>query len=252
MRDPEIVSMTQDVSGMTPEQYIAHVARVSNPSNNMNHATAPKLLAYLVREGHWSPLDMVDVTVRVETSRAIAAQGLRHWSFRFQEFSQRYATVSELNFDHVEMRMAAAGGNRQGSGEMDEISTRDAQWACELASQHYHELIASGIAPESARMVLPLATPTTLYFKGSIRSWMTYFWQRCSAHSQKEHRELATKILDLFRKDFPVVVDMVENYVSAVIPRENEAMLVKLQNENAELRSRIEAIEESATKPIES
>ena len=252
MRDPEIVSMTQAVSGMTPEQYIAHVARVSNPSNNMNHATAPKLLAYLVREGHWSPLDMVDVTVKVETSRAIAAQGLRHWSFRFQEFSQRYATVDDIDFSHVEMRMAAEGGNRQGSGEVAEDFTEEATWVCNLAAQYYQAFIRDGVAPESARMVLPLATPTTLYFKGSIRSWMTYFWQRCSPHSQKEHRELATKILDLFRKDFPIIVDMVENYISAVVPRENAKILADLQKENASLRDTIKTFEDVATKIIES
>lgn len=227
MKPPEIVAITQPLirngSGLgniSAEEFIAYTARVSNPSNQMNHESAPRLLTYLVKNGHWSPFDMVDVVVKIHTSKAIAIQAFRHWSFRIQEFSQRYSEVEELNFDHVEVRLKAVGGNRQGSGD------EDLQWGeilrdgCERASDLYSRAVASGVAPECARMVLPMATPTVFYFKGSIRSWMTYFWQRCDPHAQKEHRELALQIFESFKDYFPVITELVRTHKPQVIERE--------------------------------
>lgn len=225
MKDPQIVAITQttieDNEGvrLTPEQFIAYVARVSNPSNQLNTDSTERLLTYLVKQGHWSPFDMVDMIVCVETSKAIAIQGLRHWSFRFQEFSQRYATVAAADWNHVEARMKdPESRNRQGSDdEVDPTWSDFLQGQCETAEASYQIALRGGVAPECARMVLPMATPTTMYFKGSVRSWMTYFWQRCDSHAQKEHRELATKIFNLFAVEFPCLSNLVRTHKPQVV-----------------------------------
>lgn len=212
---------------MTPEQFIVYTARVSNPSNQMNTDTAEKLLSYLVRHSHWSPFDMVDMILEIECPRAIGTQILRHWSFRFQEFSQRYAVVSPEHrasaWDHVEVRFAHSGGNRQGSSEVGPAPmglTHDAQLACAESMSAYQKLIRSDIAPESARMVLPLATLTTMYMKGSVRSWMTYFWQRLDPHAQKEHRELAEQMFTIFAAHFPITANLVKSFKPTMVPVE--------------------------------
>jgi thymidylate synthase (FAD) len=221
MKSPKLIAVTKPfIEGITPEEFIAYTARISNPSNQMNNETAPKLLAYLVKHSHWSPFDMVDMVVEVETSKAIAIQLLRHWSFRFQEFSQRYAEVSELSYDHVEVRQKAAGGNRQGSSEKNDHMTSVVQGMCHRAAKGYQELMADNAAPESARMVLPMATLSTLYVKGSVRSWMTYFWQRLDPHAQKEHRELAQGIFAIFEQNFPVIAELVKTHKPSVVEKE--------------------------------
>jgi thymidylate synthase (FAD) len=219
MKLPKLIAITQPDPelNITPEEFIAYAARISNPSNQMNTATAPKLLHYLVKAGHWSPFDMVDMTVEVTTSKAIAIQLLRHWSFRFQEWSQRYSAVEELDYDHLEVRQKAAGGNRQGSDGVKANLTETAQGNCDANAYCYQLLLAEGAAPESARMVLPMATLTTLYVKGSIRSWMTYFWQRLDPHAQKEHRELAQGIFEVFQKEFPIIAHLVLTYTPSVL-----------------------------------
>ena len=196
---------------VTPEESIVYMARVSSPTQRTENAE--KLLLFLVKNSHWSPFDMVDMTVEIHTSRAIMAQILRHWSFRFQEFSQRYSTVPEdTNWNHVEARMKAKGGNRQGSGDVNSAHSASLQDACMTMEDIYQQAIEHGVAPESARMVLPLATPTRAYMKGPIRSWMTYFWQRCDPHAQKEHRELAEQLFEIFKKEFPIIAGLVEKY----------------------------------------
>lgn len=217
MKPPKLIAITQPtIYGLTPEDFIAYAARVSNPSNQMNTATAPKLLAYLVKQAHWSPFDMVDMVVEVTTSKAIAIQMLRHWSFRFQEFSQRYAEVSELDYSHVEARRKHEGGNRQGSGEVDAELTDGMIDDCNQSGRIYSSLIDLNVAPESARMVLPMATLSTLYVKGSVRSWMTYFWQRLDPHAQKEHRELAHQIFAIFETQFPIIAELVRTHKTVV------------------------------------
>lgn len=188
----------------TGDDLIAYCARVSNPSNQTNTATAPKLLAYCIRHGHWSVFETASMTVEVETSRAIAAQLLRHRSFTFQEWSQRYAISSAI--EPVGLRRQDEK-NRQASGEP--ITDPDLQRGVDAivadAYEMYGRLVARGVSKETARMVLPLCTRTKLYMTGCARSWIHYFDQRCSPHTQKEHRELAEKIREIFAQQFPAV-----------------------------------------------
>jgi len=221
MKKPKLIAITHPLlEEMSPEEYIAYVARISNPDNQMNHETSPRLLAFLIRQSHWSPFDMVDMTVDIETSKAIAIQLLRHWSFRFQEFSQRYAVVSNLDFSHVEIRNKAVGGNRQGSADVDSMKTDEAIMSCYESQAAYSNLIVSGAAAESARMVLPMATLSRLHMKGSVRSWMTYFWQRLDPHAQKEHRELAYGIFEIFEQNFPVIAQLLKTHKPQVVETE--------------------------------
>ncbi len=162
---------------LTPDQLLVYVARVSNPNNQQNHLTGPKLLSFCMREGHWSVFDQADLTVEIETSISISMQILRHWSAKFQQFSQRYAEVSKLGtiIEPVRLRKKADGGNRQGSGQ--EIPENDIlQYvfndSIQKAVSAYETLLDGGIAPESARFVLPLCTRTRLYMKGSARTWI--------------------------------------------------------------------------------
>lgn len=205
-----LTSVTNMEEQMTPEEAIVYMARVSSPQNQDSHDTAYKLLRFLVEKGHWSPFDMIDLTVEICTTRAIMAQILRHWSFRFQEFSQRYSEVDTVNWDHLEARVKHDKGNRQGSGNRANGDLqRCLEETCKYSEAQYKYLISKGIAPESARMVMPLATPTRAYMKGSVRSWMTYFWQRLDSHAQKEHRELAKEMFLIFNQIFPNIAAMI-------------------------------------------
>ena len=196
------------------EDLIVYCARVSNPENQLNLDTAPKLLKYLILNKHWSPFEMVDMCVEIKTSRAIAQQILRHRSFSFQEFSQRYSVAT--NFEQIEIRKQAVD-NRQSSTDVvadNELNSRIGNHliACE---QLYHELIDSGVAKETARFVLPLTTQTTLYMKGSIRSWLTYLNLRLHKHTQKEHRIVAEMIRDIFIGVFPNISVVFDNFKTA-------------------------------------
>lgn len=218
----KLISLTQDVlaqapgtergGNMTPEELIVYIARVSNPSNQMNLKTADKLLTYLIKNKHWSPFEMVDMTVSITTSRAIAQQILRHRSFSFQEFSQRYATVTEM--EPVVLRKQA-DKNRQSSTEefnpivhvsQSSYSGRagDAIAAhLKISEALYKELLVQGVAKECARFVLPLTTQTKIYMKGSVRSWIHYLLIRTDGHTQKEHHDIALSILEIFKASFP-------------------------------------------------
>ncbi len=210
----EIVSITKpikaDLLSITPEQFIVYQARVSSPDNQLNHDTGAGLLRYCLQNGHWSVFDMVDVTFEIHTSRAIMAQILRHSSFKFQEFSQRYAEVKDFDFSDLEIRHKHDGGNRQGSGSVSGILTDHAHELVDESVGEYTWMIECGAAAESARMVLPLCTPTRAYMKGSVRSWITYFWQRRSAHAQKEHRVLADSIFAQFAEHFPLCASIAD------------------------------------------
>lgn len=196
------------MKGFTAEQCIVYMARVSSP--NQRGEDEEGLIKYLLQHQHWSPFDMVDMTVEVITSRAIMAQMLRHWSLRFQEASMRYSEFAAAEAP-VEIRMKG-DTNRQGSLDVDYTMTRNAQAANDDAVSSYLDLIDSGAAPESARMVLPLATLTRAYAKGSVRSWITYLWQRNDVHAQKEHRELASEINDIFCQEFPIIGEIINKY----------------------------------------
>lgn len=185
-----------------PEELIAYCARVSNPSNQMNHESSPRLLAYLIKHKHWSPFEMVDMCVEIKTSRAIAAQILRHRSFSFQEFSQRYSVATEI--EKIELRKQAEK-NRQSSEDIitDPVINNVTRHAIDTAVQTYNKLITQGVAKEQARMVLPLATSSTLYMKGSVRSWIHYIDLRAQQDTQKEHRDIALKCKEILVNNFP-------------------------------------------------
>ena len=187
---------------LSSEEYMIYCARVSSPENQLNHETAPKLLKYLIDAGHWSPFEMISVAFEIETSRAIAQQLLRHRSFSFQDFSQRYAKVK--NIEPIELRYQAKK-NRQSSSNVlnDESLKTMTDNAIKYCQNIYKELINQGVAKECARMVLPLATQTTLIMHGTLRSWIHFLDQRCSDHAQKEIRLIAEEIKSQLSKVCP-------------------------------------------------
>jgi thymidylate synthase (FAD) len=201
----KLISLTQpNIEGLkTAEDLISYCARVSNPSNQLNTETAPKLLKYLITHKHWSPYEMVNMCVEIKTSRAIAAQILRHRSFSFQEFSQRYSGV--VGREKIEWRLQGKT-NRQVGEEEVQISEKlldKIEWIQDECEYLYNNLIEEGVAKECARMVLPLNTSTTLYMSGTIRSWVHYLELRTKEDTQKEHRIIADEIKKIFIKEFP-------------------------------------------------
>jgi len=205
----KLISLTKPVDDLlmeNSEDLVAFIARVSNPENQMNHETAPRLLNYLTDHKHWSPFEMVDFTVEIKTSRAIAAQILRHRSFCFQEFSQRYSAATEI--EPIQLRKKAVK-NRQSSAEVidEPVINNVVKLAIDYAIQTYNKLITEGVAKEQARMVLPLATQSTLYMKGSLRSWIHYIVLRTKEDTQKEHRLIAESIKNIFNEQFPTVAE---------------------------------------------
>jgi thymidylate synthase (FAD) len=200
------VSVTVPLFGgaKTAEELMVYCARVSNPKNQENYDTGHKLLAYCLRNGHWSVFEMADWTVEIETSRAIAAQILRHRSFSFQEFSQRYAEVQ--GFEPVELRTQDPK-NRQASGNKvdDWALNREVAETLDICLKSYDLLLSNGVSRETARMVLPLCTRTKLYMKGNVRSWIHYLKVRTGNGTQKEHQEIARMIGHLFEIQFPVI-----------------------------------------------
>jgi len=203
-----LVSVTQSANlhSLTPEQLIVYIARVSNPSNQTNIQSADRLIHYLIQNKHWSPFEMVDMTVEITTSRAIAHQLIRHRSFSFQEFSQRYAKVGETT-EMIECRKAGST-NRQSSTEPidldDDMIQRIHTYQTD-GMELYQDMIKSGVANECARFILPLNTQTRLYMKGSVRSWIHYLQVRMDEHTQKEHRDIANAIAMVFQEQFPLI-----------------------------------------------
>jgi|TARA_B100001094_G_C17981379_1_gene695407 thymidylate synthase (FAD) len=205
----ELISLTKPFNCQltdSPEDLISYCARVSNPENQNNTDTSPRLLKFLIKHKHWSPFEMVDMTLEIKTSRAIAAQILRHRSFSFQEFSQRYSEA--IKMEDVQIRKQAVK-NRQSSTDEFKNSQLLAKVREHTAKGFslYKELIKSGAAKESARMILPLTTETTMYMKGSIRSWIHYIDLRVKENTQKEHRDIALKCKKIFIDHFPNVAD---------------------------------------------
>ena len=200
----KLVSITHPkMDGLkTAEELISYCARVSNPSNQMNMDSSAKLLSYLIKHKHWSPFEMVDMTVAIVTRRSIAAQILRHRSFSFQEFSQRYSTATDVQ--QIELRKQGKT-NRQSSEEiiLDSTLSKMVDNHLEKSKELYQYLIDEGVSRETARDVLPLATETTMYMKGSMRSWIHYLDLRCSQDTQLEHRHIADNIKDIFKENFP-------------------------------------------------
>lgn len=215
-----IVALTQPrVAGInTAEELLAYVARVSNPANQGNTETAPKLIKYLLKNAHWSPLEMVHVVFEIETTRDIARQILRHRSFSFQEFSQRYADPTKsLGFELREARLQDKK-NRQNSIEiLDENDPIAAEWKLIQesiitgAQESYEWAVNNGIAKEQARAVLPEGLTTSrLYMAGNLRSWHHYCSLRKGNGTQKEHREIAQAVWDALRIDFPATTQAID------------------------------------------
>ena len=199
----------------TPNDLIAYAARVSNPSNQNNRDTSEKLLRYLIKHKHWSPFEMASACLEINTTRDIARQILRHRSFSFQEFSQRYANpVDELEFDFREVRLQDTK-NRQNSIEVQNTQLemdwgRHQKKVLETAKEAYDWAIQAGIAKEQARVVLPEGlTKTRLYMNGTLRSWVHYIELRGENGTQKEHMEIAHECAKVISEVFPLVKTLV-------------------------------------------
>ena len=192
---------------VSPEDLIVYCARVSNPSNQCNTETGPKLLKYLIKNEHWSPMEMASMCVDIKTSRAIAAQLLRHRSFSFQEFSMRYSDVNSM--EYIEWRLQGTG-NRMVGEEVLSLSNELSERVTSLQKECidvYNDLLKQGYAKECSRMILPLNSSTTLYMYGSVRSWIHYIGIRTKANTMKEHRIIALKIRDIFIENFPMIAE---------------------------------------------
>lgn len=204
----KLISITKgigELSSFSPEELIVYAARVSNPENQMNKETAPKLLSYCIKQKHWSVFEQVSMGVEVTTNRAIAAQILRHKSFSFQEFSQRYAKATD-----VLIYPARRQDNKNRQNSIDDLSQETKEWFIEkqkeiadLSKKYYEEALEKQIAKESARFLLPLSTKTKLYVTGNVRSFVTYLLVRLEKSTQLEHRKIANEIWSIFQHEFP-------------------------------------------------
>ena len=196
-----------ELTGKTAQQVLSYAARVSNPDNQLNFGTAAKLLQYCLLHDHWSVFEHAYMTVEIETSRAVAAQILRHRSFTFQEFSQRYADPTSLPDGNLQMRRQDSK-NRQSS--IDDFSPAEkSDMEDEIRTYFkdglrlYKQLIDRGVSRESARFVLPLAHPTRLYMTGNARSWIHYIQLRTGNGTQLEHVMVAQAVKTIFSEQFP-------------------------------------------------
>ena len=199
----KLVTVTPDA-----EKQMGYIARVSNPNNQSNPAVAG-LLGYCIKHGHWSVFEQAHMTLEIETTRGIAAQILRHRSFTFQEFSQRYANTNMLGKIDVPDLRSQDHKNRQNSiDDIPQAQKARVQGQIERYFAEgldlYNELIREGIAKECARFVLPLATPTRIYMTGSVRSWIHYIDLRSAHGTQKEHMDIVKEVRDIFKQQFPI------------------------------------------------
>ena len=205
----KLVSITPDA-----EQMMAYIARVSNPANQENEKYSG-LLKYCIKHNHWSVFEQSSMTVEIETTRAIAAQILRHRSFTFQEFSQRYADTKLLEAVELPELRRQDTKNRQNSiddldPEVVEKLNKQMKTLFSSGQALYNQMIESGVAKECARMVLPLCTPTRIYMTGSCRSWIHYINLRSGHGTQKEHMVIAKAVKDVFVEQFPAVSEALE------------------------------------------
>jgi thymidylate synthase (FAD) len=207
MHTAKLVSVTPDA-----EKNIVYMARVSNPANQANEETAPRLIRYLIRHRHWSPFEMASMQVEIETTRSIAAQILRHRSASYQEFSQRYSDVTVLPDIPVPILRRQDTTNKQASHDDlpdDVVEDFNSRISAHFANANalYRDMLESGIAKECARDVLPLATPTRLYMSATIRTFIHYIEVRAGIETQLEHRLIAESIKEIFKTEFPAISD---------------------------------------------
>ena len=205
----------QDLGISDAQELIAYCARVSNPSNQLNTDTSEKLIKYLVRHQHWSPLEMVSACLEITTTRDIARQILRHRSFSFQEFSQRYADpTKDLDFVLRAARLQDST-NRQNSIETQDIELQNwwnakQQFLIQYVKETYAEAISKGIAKEQARAILPEGnTVSRLYMNGTLRSWIHFIELRSANGTQKEHQEVAIACAQVISEIFPMAAELV-------------------------------------------
>jgi thymidylate synthase (FAD) len=196
------------------EEFMIHLARIS--SDDENNPNYERLLNYCMKNGHWSVFEMVDVVMEIYTSRAIAAQILRHRSFHFQEFSQRYANPGKIELDLPSMRRKGST-NRQGSAAYEDPETQldmnnKALAPILVAIRAYDDLVKSGVALESARMVLPMCVGTRLYMKGTVRDWLHYCRVRMDGHTQEEHRMIAIDCWNVLNTVIPATTAAFHKY----------------------------------------
>jgi len=207
-----LISYSQGVDGKSLMDQVAYAARVSNPANQNNSETAEKLVRYLINNQHWSPLEVVSVCLEIETTRDIARQILRHRSFSFQEFSQRYADASQLGFELREARLQDTK-NRQNSLPSTDF-TLDDMWQIqqnkllEQVQKTYKWALDNGIAKEQARAILPEGmTKSRMYMNGTLRSWVHYIQLRSANGTQKEHQEIALACAAAIEPIFPMIME---------------------------------------------
>ena len=206
----KLVSVTPDA-----EQTMAYIARVSNPANQNNEKFAG-LLKYCIKHNHWSVFEQSSMTLEIETTRAIAAQILRHRSFTYQVFSQRYAD-SSMSSDKIPLPALRRQDEKNRQNSIDDLDPFDVQ-NLELQMQTlfdssmalYKQMLGRGVAKECARMVLPLCTPTRIYMTGSCRSWIHYITLRSANGTQQEHMDIALECKEVFKEQFPVVAEALE------------------------------------------
>jgi len=204
-----LISVTPDA-----EQHMAYVARVSNPKNQDNDKFSG-LLKYCIKHGHWSVFEQAYMTVEINTTRGIAAQILRHRSFTYQEFSQRYADSNLLGEIELPELRRQDDKNRQNSiDDLDPLMVEDLNLKMQRhfvdGMKLYKEMLDSGVAKECARFVLPLATPTRIYMSGSVRSWIHYINLRSAHGTQKEHMNVAEGVRSIFSEQFPTVAQALD------------------------------------------
>ena len=203
----KLVSVTPDA-----EKTMAYIARVSNPKNQDNEKFAG-LLRYCIKHGHWSVFEQAHMTVEINTTRGLAAQILRHRSFTYQEFSQRYADSSLLG-DQIPLPALRSQDLKNRQNSVDDVDSSLVEKYNGLMGNHfregmklYQQMLDDGIAKECARFVLPLATPTRLYMTGSVRSWVHYITLRSAHGTQKEHMDLVENVRSIFKEQFPTVAE---------------------------------------------
>ena len=210
MNKVNLISVTPEA-----EKHIAYVARVSNPKNQDNEKFAG-LLKYCIKHGHWSVFEQAFMTVEINTTRGLAAQILRHRSFTYQEFSQRYADSSllEETIPIPELRRQDEKNRQNSTDDLDAKLIHDYRKGIEKHFEEamwlYKDMLANGVAKECARFVLPLATPTRLYMTGSIRSWIHYIQLRSAHGTQKEHIQLVEEVRSIFNEQFPTVAEALD------------------------------------------
>ena len=201
----KLVSVTPDA-----EKTMGYVARVSNPNNQDNPKVAG-LLSYCIKHGHWSVFEQAHMTIEINTTRGLAAQILRHRSFKYQEFSQRYADVSYLR-EHIPLPELRSQDTKNRQNSIDDVDplvvdrfNKEMRKHFDAGIDLYKSMLHAGIAKECARFVLPLATPTRLYMTGSVRSWIHYIDLRSAHGTQKEHMDLVKNVRSIFIEQFPIV-----------------------------------------------